>query len=60
MGDTEQKELRRRNLSAKRLHEGRTGEFRQRIAEAKKSDYKRLKHRELYNLYNNSEIDDES
>lgn len=43
MGSTEQKELRRRNLSAKRLHEGRTGEFRQRIYSDKKSEYKRLK-----------------
>lgn len=52
MGDNEQKEKRRRNLQAKRLHEGRTGEYKLRVINPKKTEYKRVSDRELYNKYN--------
>lgn len=49
MGSVEKKELRRRNLVAKKLHEGRTGEYRQRIYSDKKSEYKRNKKSKSFN-----------
>ena len=51
MSDNEQKEKRRRNLQAKRLHEGRTGEYKLRVVNPKKTEYKRIRDRDFLNKY---------
>ena len=59
MTDPDQKERRRRNLHAKRLHEDRDGEFRQRVVKKdtgyrrlRPNDYKKLLNRDDEDLYN--------